>query len=62
MSTLYNGVNAVAVGAGAGSTLQGTAAIAIGYLAGQYAQPASSIVINATGSSMSGVVSNARFC
>ena len=61
MSYPYGGINAVSLGTGAGSTLQGAAAIAIGFQAGAVSQPASSIVINATGSTLSGVNTNALY-
>lgn len=71
MSYPYGGINAVAFGTAAGTTLQGQNTVAVGYYsgvsnqgasavaigsyAGQINQPASSIVINATGSTLSGV-------
>lgn len=61
MSFPYSGINAIAIGSGAGSTLQGTTAVAIGYKAGAYAQPASSIVINATGAPLSGVTPHSLY-
>ena len=61
MSYLYGGVNAVSLGTAAGSTLQGTTAVAIGYYAGAISQPASSIVINASGSTLNGAAPNAFY-
>jgi hypothetical protein len=51
------GTNAVAIGSGAGTNTQGAGAIAIGYLAGGTSQPANTIILNASGVSVSGVAS-----
>ena len=57
----YDRLNAVSLGVGAASTLQGSAAVAIGYRAGAQSQPPSSIVINASGEALSGVSTNALY-
>ena len=61
MSYPYGGINAVSFGTGAGSTLQGSTSIAIGYFAGAVSQPASSIVLNASGTALSGISTNALY-
>jgi hypothetical protein len=48
-----SGENMVAIGAGAGGFSQGSNAVAVGYLAGDTNQANNSIVLNATGSSLS---------
>ena len=75
--TIKQGDNAISIGAYAGSTLQSTSAVAIGNFAGQtnqglnaiaigaYAgktnQPTNSIVLNATGTALSGSAPNACY-
>ena len=55
------GSNAVAIGHQSGQSNQGQYAIAIGYQAGQTGQPANSIVLNASGSALSGVTGSAFY-
>jgi hypothetical protein len=52
----YQSTNAVAIGQGAGDTSQGAYSIAIGYQAGYNNQPANTIILNASGANVNGVV------
>ena len=54
-------LNAVSLGVGSASTMQGAAAVAIGYKAGAISQPASTIILNASGQALSGVSTNAFY-
>jgi len=55
------GNNAIAIGNNAGLTNQGTNSIAIGNSAGQTNQAANTIVLNASGSSITGAISNSSY-
>jgi len=55
------GNSAIAIGNGAGQTGQGAYAIAIGNRAGATGQPNNSIVLNATGTALSGATASAFF-
>ncbi|XP_046454870.1 mucin-19-like [Daphnia pulex] len=61
ISSGYYGGMALLVPVTSRSTLQGSTSIAIGYLAGAVSQPASSIVLNASGTALSGVSTNALY-